>query len=335
MRHPVGPAVSTPLTAPVASRPPGRRGSRRPLGPATAPGGVVSTAAPAVLVPVARVTGETEPRATEDRAAPSPAENGHGTRPDRRPLPTSQAGRWAARQRRTLLLTIVLGAGIGGLFAGPVAAAALAGYGALGARALLRRATAGRAARDRRERLDQLCALAADLRAGLPVAVAAQVLSSPAARIAPELGWRVPIGEAAAETDRPGGADQEGMGGMSPGDASRPDRPGRLAHAAIRLADRTGAPLAELVERIEADARSTDRGLAAAAAQAAGARATAWLLAALPLGGIGLGYGIGVDPLQVLLYTPIGGGCAIVAVGLQVIGLLWADRLAVSPSGGS
>ena len=84
----------------------------------------------------------------------------------------------------------------------------------------------------------------------------------------------------------------------------------QLTSAAVRLADRTGAPLAELVERIEADARSTDRGLAAAAAQAAGARATAWLLAALPLGGIGLGYGIGVDPVAVLLHTPVGGACA-------------------------
>ena len=87
----------------------------------------------------------------------------------------------------------------------------------------------------------------------------------------------------------------------------------------MRLADRTGAPLAELVERIEADARATDRGLAAAAAQAAGARATAWLLAALPLGGIGLGYGIGVDPVAVLLHSTVGGACAIVAIALQVV----------------
>jgi tight adherence protein B len=89
--------------------------------------------------------------------------------------------------------------------------------------------------------------------------------------------------------------------------------------------------LAELVERIEADLRATDRGLAAAAAQAAGARATAWLLAALPLGGIALGYGIGVDPLRVLLHTPIGAGCVVVATTLQGVGLLWAERLGAAP----
>ncbi|WP_431937002.1 type II secretion system F family protein [Micromonospora sp. RP3T] len=105
----------------------------------------------------------------------------------------------------------------------------------------------------------------------------------------------------------------------------------RLTRAAVRLADRTGAPLADLLDRIEADARAADRGLAAAAAQAAGARATAWLLAALPLGGIGLGYAIGVDPVAVLLHTPVGGGSAVAAVALQVGGLLWAERLGAGP----
>lgn len=100
-----------------------------------------------------------------------------------------------------------------------------------------------------------------------------------------------------------------------------------LASAAVELAEKTGAPLADLLERIEADARTTDRGLAAAAAQAAGARATALLLAALPLGGIALGYGIGADPVDVLLHTPIGAGCAFVAIVLQIVGLVWADRL--------
>ncbi|MGK5737332.1 hypothetical protein [Micromonospora sp. URMC 103] len=109
------------------------------------------------------------------------------------------------------------------------------------------------------------------------------------------------------------------------------DRLDRLVAAAVRLAHRTGAPLADLVERIEADARASDRGLAAATAQAAGARATAWLLGALPLGGIGLGYGIGVDPVRVLLHTPVGGVCAVLAVALQMMGLLWAERLSAAP----
>ncbi|GAB3964882.1 hypothetical protein V1634_00780 [Plantactinospora veratri] len=105
------------------------------------------------------------------------------------------------------------------------------------------------------------------------------------------------------------------------------DRLAGLARSAVRLAEQTGAPLADLLERIEADARAMDRGLAAAEAQAAGARATAWLLAGLPAGGIALGYGIGVDPLAILLHTPIGAACAVGAVTLQLAGLFWAGRL--------
>jgi tight adherence protein B len=105
-----------------------------------------------------------------------------------------------------------------------------------------------------------------------------------------------------------------------------------LTAAIWRLAEHTGAPAADLVERIEADARGADRTKASAAAQAAGAQATALLLAALPLGGIALGYGIGADPLQVLLHTPLGAGCAAIAVLLQSAGLLWADRLANGPT---
>lgn len=116
-------------------------------------------------------------------------------------------------------------------------------------------------------------------------------------------------------------------------DAGAPtERIDQLCQAANRLADRTGAPLADLLERIEADARAADRGLAAAAAQSAGAHATAWLLALLPVGGIALGFAIGVDPLAVLLHTPIGAACAVSALLLQLGGLAWADRLTASAS---
>ena len=100
-----------------------------------------------------------------------------------------------------------------------------------------------------------------------------------------------------------------------------------LARAAVTLAERTGAPLADLVDRIEADARAGDRAWAAAAAQAAGAQATAFLLAALPLGGLALGFAIGADPLAVLLRTPLGAVCALGALTLQMLGLAWSRRL--------
>ncbi|WP_433284585.1 hypothetical protein [Micromonospora sp. CA-244673] len=221
---------------------------------------------------------------TRPTTGPAPTDRARRPRMGAALVPTSARGRLSGRT--ALPAGAVVGAGAGALLGGPVAALVLAAYGALAARAVLRRQARRAVELAHRRDLDQIGALAADLRAGLPA-------------------------------------------GDAIGDG--PGRVVRLARAAVRLADRTGAPLAELLERVEADARVADRGLAAAAAQAAGARATAWLLAALPLGGIGLGYAIGVDPVAVLLHTPVGGGSALAAVALQIGGLLWAERLGTAP----
>ncbi|MEV8504325.1 hypothetical protein AB0368_05760 [Actinoplanes sp. NPDC051475] len=203
-----------------------------------------------------------------------------------RPVNLAAAGAFMVRSpRRFVAFTGTSAVLVGALLGGPVAALIAFAYAMLGARALARHAARRRSAEVRARDLDELGALAADLRAGLPRATAT-------------IGGRL----------------------------------GELTAAAGRLSERTGAPTADLIERIEADARAADRAAATAAAQAAGAQATAVLLAALPLGGIALGYGIGVDPLHVLLHTPAGAACAIGAVGLQVAGLLWADRLTNGPS---
>jgi tight adherence protein B len=194
---------------------------------------------------------------------------------------------------------------------GPVAALVAAAYTALVVRGLRRHARTRQHSAQRVSAVDALGALAADLRAGLPPA-AIRPPSTPAPIDGPDAVDETPPAPAVWQ-------------------APEARRLAALAGAAVRLAEGTGAPLADLVERIEADARATDRAVAAAAAQAAGARATAWLLAALPLGGIALGYGIGVDPLHVLLRTRVGAGCAVAAVVLQVGGLAWADRLARVP----
>lgn len=197
--------------------------------------------------------------------------------------------------RQAVALAIALAALAGALLGGVVAGVVAGGYAAVAVREVQRRRAARELVSMRTRSLDALCGLAADLRAGLPTGV-----GSPAGFLG-EAGGPVAVEDA---------------------------RMARLTSAAWRLAERTGAPIADLVERIEADARALDRASASAAAQAAGARATAWLLAGLPLGGIGLGYSIGADPLAVLLHTPIGAACAVSAIVLQVAGLVWADRLA-------
>ncbi|WP_230859691.1 type II secretion system F family protein [Actinoplanes aureus] len=195
--------------------------------------------------------------------------------------------------RRAALGMSALAAGVALLAGGPVAALVAAVYAGLGARELARRAGRKRVAAGRAAALDGLSSLVAELRAGAPPAVVA------------------------------GGVEGAPIGSELDGD----ERIGSLAGAVWRLAEQTGAPAADLLERIEADARTGDRAAKAALAQAAGAQATALLLAALPVGGIGLGYAIGADPLHVLLRTPVGAGCAVVAVALQCGGLRWAQQL--------
>jgi tight adherence protein B len=100
--------------------------------------------------------------------------------------------------------------------------------------------------------------------------------------------------------------------------------------AALRVAEITGAQLADLLDRLDDDLRSVARVQDLAFAQAAGAQATAWLLAALPAAGIALGYGMGADALHELLHTRIGAACAGLAILFQLAGLGWSQRLADS-----
>ncbi|MEV0715344.1 hypothetical protein [Asanoa sp. NPDC050611] len=206
---------------------------------------------------------------------------------------------------RAALLALLVGASVGFLLGGPVAAIALGAYAVVAVVHLrrARAAAAGRAARS--ALLDRLTGLAADLRAGVPIQAAAK-------DFAPDRG----------DPGHRGPAGPRGRGG-----AEEVDGLSALARAAVMLAERTGAPLADLIDRIEADARAGDRARASAIAQAAGAQATAMLLAALPLGGLALGYAIGADPLAILLHTPLGAICAVCAIALQILGLVWSQRL--------
>jgi tight adherence protein B len=237
----------------------------------------------------------------------------------------------AAVHPHRLAATTAAGAGLAGWVAGgPVAALTVGAYAALGARAAVRRTVTRRAATARAAALDDVSALVADLRAGLPP-------STISARSGPGLGTSVAVDPGSAARlgvtsgVRPGPGPGAAAGRNASG-AHTDERVTALSAAVWRLAERTGAPAADLLERVEADARTADRARDSAAAQAAGARATALLLAALPAGGIALGYGIGVDPLRVLLHTPLGAGCAAGTVLLQVAGLAWAARLAGGPA---
>ena len=86
---------------------------------------------------------------------------------------------------------------------------------------------------------------------------------------------------------------------------------------------RSGAPVATVLDRMEQDLRARIRQRREVAAQLAGARATAALLAFLPVLGIGLGTAMGARPLQVLFGAPAGQVSLVVGVGLDAVGVLW------------
>lgn len=233
-----------------------------------------------------------------------------------------QVVRHAERSRRgAVAVASLAGAAVGAaLGGGPVGAVALAGYCGYGVRILSSRRATQVAERSRAAALDAVAALADDLRAGLAPTTA--LGRAWPALTGAEAGAADPIDGAgvAVLPDDPVRALRDGT------DAARSAIAHRLA-SAWRLAERTGTPLADLLDRLNAELAARERLRHRAAAQAAGARATAVLLALLPIVGIGLGVGIGADPLQVLLHTPVGFACAAATMGLQLLGSWWAGRL--------
>jgi tight adherence protein B len=129
--------------------------------------------------------------------------------------------------------------------------------------------------------------------------------------------------------------------GDLPGALERLGRhPGGAAAADLavlwRLAERTGCSLVGPVQRL----RDAERGEAAVrrelAAQLAGPRATARLLAGLPVLGVAMGAGLGADPLGFLLGTAAGITCLALGTALVGLGLLWTRALvgSVETAGG-
>jgi tight adherence protein B len=193
-----------------------------------------------------------------------------------------------------------LGVAVGYAAAGSVAATVFGAYGAAGVAVLRRRAQHRSRVRAHQAASDAVAALAADLRAGMAheqALLAAESLM----RQAGEMLLPAPSGPMPARR--------------------------RLA-SAIAVSRASGAPLADLLERLDAHLRAVDRTRALAETQAAGARASAALLAAMPVAGLALGAAIGVDPVRVLLHTAPGSVALCSAVALQLGGLAWTARLA-------
>lgn len=112
--------------------------------------------------------------------------------------------------------------------------------------------------------------------------------------------------------------------------ASGSDPGGRALHglaAAWEVADRSGAPLADVLDRYADGLLAQEEAADARAVALAGPRATSRVLVILPVAGIGLGVLIGADPVTVLTQTTIGRWCAAFGTALAVVGWWWSRRL--------
>jgi tight adherence protein B len=229
---------------------------------------------------------------------------------------------WATRRCGPLLLA--LAAAAGAVLAGPGGGLAVAMVtGTASAR--------WRAGRDHRVAAtaatglsDVLGVLVAELRAG---AHPGDAVTAAAETHADGPGRHADIGRtlgAVAAAARLGGDVPEALRAASP--VQLRSWLSRLADA-WSLADRYGIPLADLLDAVRSDTEHRVRFAADVQARLAGPRATAAVLAGLPLLGLALGHAVGADPLRVLSATPVGQVLLVIGTGLACVGVLWSARL--------
>ncbi|WP_210480391.1 type II secretion system F family protein [Naasia sp. SYSU D00948] len=165
------------------------------------------------------------------------------------------------------------------------------------------------------ETADRLSAL---LAAGLPPSAAWQHLAD---------GQASPLLTAAA---RAAGAGEPVAPALVAGSSAAPEEARaawRALAAGVAVADRTGAPLADVLEQLAVTLRDLQGAERDVRAALTGPRMSGRLVLALPAVGVAFGLGLGFDPLGVLLGTPLGLACAAAGAVLYLAGWGWTRRL--------
>jgi tight adherence protein B len=242
-------------------------------------------------------------------------------------------GRWVVRHRLRLIAprrsaprpVLVGAAALAGLWvtvrvgvSGPhvVLGVTVAGVAAFGVRQWRSGRRAKRLQERRRSVSEAIGLMSAELRAGI---LPQHVLAG----LAPEFDF---LAAAARAADL--GGDVPAALRVAAGETGA-ELLGELAGAWF-VAERAGASLATVLERLEETARGDLDIAREVEAGIAPARATGRLMAVLPVFGLALGSGMGGDPVQVLTGTVPGVLCLATGSALACAGVAWVERIASS-----
>lgn len=182
-------------------------------------------------------------------------------------------------------------------------------------RLLWRRRTTARLAEANAARMAEVCdLLAAELSAGRPPDAALREAAASWPALAPvaevgRLGGDVPAALREAAT-------VPGAGGLD------------LLAAAWTVSRRTGGSLGTATRRVADAVRGQQATRSVVAGELASARATARLMAGLPLLALLMGSGAGADPWSFLLRTPAGLACLAAGLATGLAGLWWIEQIA-------
>jgi tight adherence protein B len=230
--------------------------------------------------------------------------------------PRLRAG--AAAPPRSALVAIAGGAGLMAVAGGSLrwlALTAVAAATAAGVTLLVRQRARRRAARAAAARVLEGCELlAAELGAGRPPGPALERAAADWPHLAGvaeafRVGADVPAAFRTAAA-RPGAGDL------------------RVVAAAWQVAHRTGQGLGDAVDRVAHDLRAGQATRRIVDGELASARATARLLAGLPVLALVMGSGTGGDPWGFLLGHPLGLACLAAGLAFGLAGLWWIEAIA-------